>query len=260
MPTVRVPGKLTTAEESRFRDNLRALVSQFSKGQRRLTVGTLVGSVRTKSFPENPIAGQPVRVVFVADVRLREFTGQPIARDVLITNQAHQLVSGSDAEGTPVTLEISPSGAMTVVARAGFQSDTLSSSFYTVEDLDGVEMEFAVGLRLRNVDDLDPALLVDLNAWRVAHGKVALLAGEKYFLDPQADVHGERYFLAYIGLTDGGRFLGAAVGLVCQSVTISRDWYDDDVSSPDGDWWYGTPNAFPGQDPWYASRTEVQCT
>lgn len=256
----RIPGQMTAQEAERFRQNLSLLVAKSAAGGRRFTVGTIVGDVRTKQYPDNAIAGQPVRIIFVADVRLREFQGQPIARDVLVSNQAHQLVTGSAANNSPVTVEITKSGTMTVVGRAGFASDDRVTDYFTIDDVDGLNLDFAIGLRLREIDDLDPALLALVNEWRADNGLVAFVGGDVYAEDPQVDVHGENYYPGYLGLTDGGRFLDATVGVICSIVTTRRDWYDDDVDDPAGDWWYGTPNAFSSSlDPWYAQSREVVC-
>lgn len=244
--------------EQEFAANLQALLLRTGR-QRRLTVGTIVGDIRTKSWPENAIAGQPTRVIFIANVKLREFEGQPILQDVLVSNQAHQLVAGSAADGTPVTVELSGSGTATIIGRAAYQGSLHAVDYYTLADIDGQEMEFTYGLRLLDVDDLDPALLTDLNTWRGGQGLPLFNAGEKYFLDPQVDFHGPTYFPGYIGLLDGGRFISEVFGLVCVEVRTQRDWYDDNVTNPAGDWWYGTPDDFPNQDPWYAEIAEISC-
>lgn len=235
MPQVSVGGPAYTQQE--FRDKLLYVLDQAAPSQRRLVLGILVGDVRTKAYPENPIAGQPTRVRFVANVKLIGMEGQPIVVDALMSNQAQQLITGSSADGTPVTVEIAASGTVTIIARAAYNRSTHSVSYHTVADLDGQEMEYVFGLRIRNFDDLDVILRGLLNAWRIALGKAPFVYGlnSKFFLDPQVDYHGETYFQGYIGPDDGGRFQAALLGLTCSEVTTYRDWYDS------GPWLSYTP-------------------
>lgn len=256
MPTIFVGGSVLTEQE--FRQNLEALIARTGR-KRRLTIGTLVGTIRTKVWPENAIAGQPTRTTFVTSVKLNEFDGYPLLQDVLVSNQAQQLIAGSAAEGTPVTVELSATGTATVIGRAAYQSIQTAVDYYTLAALDGQQMEYTYGLRLKQISDLDPTLLADLNTWRTDQGLGIFTDTQIYFEDPQIDFHGPRYWVAYIGLLDGGRF-NAALRLTCAQQTNPRDWYDDTVTSPDGDWWYGTPTPYPGQDPWYAETKEVVCS
>ncbi len=250
-----VPGALSASEETALRDNLKILFERFSEGGRRRTVGTLVGDIRRKLFPDNAIQGEPTRVVFVVDVRLRDFADQPIVRDALVTNQAQQLIAGSSASGTPVTLEI-VSGVATVIGRAALTTESASVAYYTVLDLDGQEMEFVLGLRLKTAGDLDAALLARINAWRVGEGLTEFTVTSRYFEDPTIDFHGAEYYQAYIGPSDGGRFYSEVAGLVCALVETVYPWTSD---ADPGPWTSNDLVGFPGQNLWSASRQETLC-
>ena len=254
-----IPGNMSTQAAQKLRDNLAKLFERFYSSGRRRTVGTLVGAIRTKEFPPNAIAGQQTKIVFVADVRLRELEYQPLVRDVLVTNQAHALVANTDADGTPVAVEISKSGTLTIVGRAAIQNSAYNATYYTLDNLNGNEMEFLFGLRLKTFGDLDAGLRSRIAAWRADNGLPVLGVNDQYFEDPQISVHGPEYYIGYIGTLDGGRFTSDVV-VVCSTQTVSRDWYDDtQISDPDGDWWYGTPDKWASQDPWYAANSETVC-
>lgn len=245
-----IPGNMAPAQERAFRDNLRKLYERFLNSGRKRTVGTLVGSVRTKQFPDNAITGQQVRIIFVADVRLREFAGQPIVRDVLVSQQAQALVAASDADGLPVAVEISASGTATIVGRAGYQSSSQSHAYYTIDDLNNNDMSYVFGLRLRVFVTGDAALLVRINTWRAARSLSAFSVGSSYFADPQLDVHGVEYYAGYIGLEDGGRFSAAIPAVVCADETVGASWYDDSF-------WYGTSPYPLGN--WYGEVVRTVC-
>ncbi len=254
---MRVPGQMTAAEEKALRDNITRLFDRLRAKGRRMTVATLVGEVRTEQFPPNPISGQPTRIIFVVDLRLREFEGQPIVRNALISNQAQALITGSNADGTPVSVEISQSGTVTVVGRAGYQADAQSFAYYSLASLNGNDMSYVFGLRLREFVNLDAALRTRINSWRVARGLAALTNSDDYFADPQLDVHGAEYYPGYIGIADGGRFSAVIPSVVCSEQRVARDWTQDaDIE----DWWHVLePRAFPNQDPWHASVTRTVC-
>ena len=253
--------------ESEFAANLRGLLQRSFKGGRRFTVGTLIGGVRTKSYPENPISGQSVRVIFVANVRLREFATEPVVQDAFVSNQAQQLVTGNDADGTPVTVEISESGTVTIIGRAAYQGPQTSVDYYRVDDINGVDMSFVFGLRLKNTSDLDAAFLTDLNTYRTGQGLTAFGTADPYLEDPSIDFHGPTYYQGYIGLNDGGRFFTEALGLVCSDVTVKRDLFRvdfSDVTTAGFDPWYDSESLpiegfSETDDPWYAQHTRTQC-
>ena len=269
------PGALTRyiggskEAESEFAGNLKALLKKEAEGGRRLTVGTLIGGVRTKNFPENPIAGQSVRVIFVCNVRLREFPTEPVIQDAFVSNQAQQLVTGSDADGTPVTCEISASGTVTIIGRAAYNGPQSAVDYYAVTDVAGVDMSFVFGLRLKNVSDLDASFLTDLNAYRVGQGLVAFTDADQYLEDPSIDFHGPTYYQAYIGLNDGGRFFSESLGLTCREVTTRRDLFRTDFTDAIAagiDPWVDHEAALllegfsATDDPWTAHYTRTECS
>ena len=248
-----VAGNMTPVEAQNFRDNLAALVQGEIARGRRFTVGTLVGNVRTKQFPENAIAGQQVRIIFVVNVRLRDFPGQPLAQDVYVSNAAHQLITGRQTDGMPVTVQIASSGTLTVTGRAALRTDAIAVDYYSLEELDDQPMEYVYGLRLRNTDDLDAALFSDINAWRVGQGLAAFVADESYFYDPSGDVHGEDYYPAYIKRTQGNRFPGSVFGIECQQVLQPISWTTVGF-------WIDTPAGFPaGSSAWAAAAITTVC-
>ena len=245
-----VAGNMTPEEAQNFRDNLALLIQGEIARGRRFTVGTLVGNVRTKAYPENAIAGQFQRIIFVCDVRLREFPGQPLARDVYVTNAAHQLITGRQSEGTPVTVQIQSSGTLTVTGRAALQTDVLAVDYYSLEELDDQPMEYVYGLRLRNTDDLATSLLADINSWRLDQGFAPLGLNEDYFYDPSGDVHGIDYYAAYIKRTQGGRFPGSIFGIECTNIRQPVSWT---VAG----FWNDTPTGFPAGDSAWDAEEEV---
>ncbi len=254
-----VPLGLSTRAAQKLRTNLDLLFKRFYSKGRRQTVGTLVGPIRTQEFPPNAIVGQQTKIIFVADVRLRELEAQPLVRDVLVTNQAHQLVANSDADGTPVAVEISASGTLTIVGRAAIANRAYNASYYTLDNINGNEMEYLFGLRLKIFGDLDSGLRTRINAWRSSNGLPDLTTESKYFEDPQISVHGAEYYVGYIGTLDGGRFTND-VSVVCQTRIRSRDWYDDtQLHGASTDWWYSYSDKFPSLDPWYAKTSETVC-
>lgn len=258
----------SASSEQEFASNLQLLLRAAARGGRRFTVGTLIGGIRTKQFPENPIAGQPTSIVYVATVRLREFPGEPVVVDALVSNQAHQLVAGSDADGTPVTVELSRSGTVTVVGRAAYTGPSVSVGYSAITDVFGIDLAYVFGLRSKNTSDLPASLLADLNAWRVSQGLPAFGNNDPYIEDPSIDFNGAAYYRAYIGLTDGGRFFSSAAGLVCSEETIRRDLFRADISDvvnagydPWSDQEALAIEGFPASaDPWSASIVRTTCS
>lgn len=246
-----IPGDLTPNEAQALRDNINTLVGQALARGKRFTVGTLVGNVRTKQYPDNPIQGEQVRIVFVVDVRLREYTGQPIARDVLVTNQAHQLITGRQSEGMPVTLSIGTGGILTVTGRAALKTEETAVNYYQLDDIDGEDLAYANGLRVRNTAALEPSLLSAINTWRAQQGLAAMTADQDYFYDPAGDVLGEDYYAAYIAKVDGGRFPGGGLGLTCTYVQTPYSWDEDDF--------WGVPTGFQVHG-WSAVTEELECS
>lgn len=230
MPEIRIGGSVLSERE--FQKNLSKFIQGTPTG-RRLSVGTLVGSVRSKSLPENAIAGQPTQVTFVVSVKLNQYPGKPVIEDALITNQARQLVSGSSASGTPVTVEISKSGVVTVIGRAAYGQGSSTISYHTISDLKGVNMAFALGMRITTVS-ASGVNLTGLNAWRTANGKTTLVETDLVYVDPQISFHGVNHYQGYIALAEGGRFTSPTLGLVCGNQTVYRDFYDHNALSLTG--------------------------
>lgn len=252
------------ANQQAFRDDLMLLIQRAVQRGRRLTLGTIVGSVRTKQIPENPIAGQTVRVTFVAHVKLKEFEGQPIMNDVLVANQAHQLVTGSDSDGMPVTIELSASGTGTIVGRAALSNTQQTVRFSPIHDLDGLDLSFVYGLRVKLTADLGATLLARINDWRADNGRTPFTGapGEIYLEDPQLDFHGQEYYQGYLSPSDGNRFLDALAGISCTVQTVAFDPFAGATPlSEKIDWWEnGIATGFEGQDPWGAKNSRLVCT
>lgn len=254
------------AEQS-FRDSFLRVLDKLRQRNRRTTIATLIGGIRTKTFPENAIAGEVTRSIFVATVRLAEFSDQPVYRDALVVNQAHQLIAGDDADGTPVTVEITAAGYVTVIGRAGFTSPFKGVSYYNLSDINGNELDYVVGLRIKSIADLDTTLLADLNAWRLTQGRVEFTVADRYFEDPQIDCHGEDYYPGYIGASDGGRFQNTLAQLTCTTEVAQRDFYATAGTTGGGpvggDWFYasiGDVVDFASIDAWYAQRISTVCS
>lgn len=246
-----------------FRDDLMRILQRAAARGRRLTLGTIVGSVRTKQIPENAIAGQQVRVTFVANVKLREFEGQPIMNDVLVANQAQQLVTGQDSDGMPVTVELSASGTGTIVGRAALSNTQQAVSFSPIHDINGLDLSFVYGLRVKLTGDLDAAIFARINNWRTSNGRAAFagISGEIYIEDPQLDYHGAEYYQGYLSPSDGGRFLDALAGITCAIQTTTFDPFDGATPlSEKIDWWDNlVATGYEGLDPWGASTSRLVC-
>lgn len=245
-----------------LRDDLLALIQRAMSRGRRITVGTIIGAIRTKQVPENAIAGQQVRVTFVADVKLREFEGQPIMNDVLVANQAHQLVSGSDSDGMPVTIELSASGTGTIIGRAALSNQQQTVRFSPIHDVGGIDLSYVYGLRVKLTANLGATLLARINAWRADNGKTPFTGdpGEIYLEDPQLDYHGQEYYQGYLSPADGGRFLDSLAGITCTVQTVAFDPWTAPVSEQSAWWDDKIATGFEGQDPWGAKNSRLVCT
>ncbi len=226
---VGVQQKLSQVEEQALYQTLRDIAKKESKSNRELTTGATVGPVRTKEFPVDAVFPTPTKVAFVVNVRLLEHPGQPIIRDVLVANQARQLVADAAQDSsTPVLLRRDKvSGQYTVVGRAlhstpvGHRRD-----YYVVDDVDGFNLDYIYGLEKTTFGSLSATVQTGLNDYRATVlGLAPLVGGDTLFIDPVIYVHGENYFPGYIDPLNNHRF-GAFGSLVCSQTSVLVPWTD----------------------------------
>lgn len=237
MPTKFIGGPLTEKDAQKLWRIIRGLAKDEIKSGRQFTTGVTVGTIRRKVFPVDAGPGDPTQIGFVVNVRLIEFPGQPLAIDVLVANQARQLVSDSASEtNTPVMVQIDKSGNLTVTGRALINtSDTFTRSYHEIDDVDGLDLSFLMGIESCLFSDLDPSIQAGLNAYRagLAIPLPPLAPGDRVIKDPTIYFHGEEYWPGYIDPDNSTRF-GVSGTLTCKQTTTLIPWNDPR-------WQWGSP-------------------
>lgn len=237
MPTKFVGGPISTKEAQRLWKIIRDLARKEIKAGRQFTTGVTVGSIRRKVFPVDAGPLDPTQIGFVVNVRLIEFPGQPLAVDVLVANQARQLVSdAADETNTPVMVQIDKSGNLTVTGRALINtSDTFTRSYHDINDVDGLDLSFLMGLEVCDFADLDTSIQTGLNAYRAALPIPLgpLGPGDLIIKDPVIYFHGDNYWPGYIDPDNSTRF-GNAGSVTCKQTSALIPWNDPR-------WQWGSP-------------------
>lgn len=219
--------QLTKREEQRLFHTIERAADKRAKKAKDITTGATVGPVRTKVYPVDAGPGDPTETSFVVNVRLLEHPGQPIARDVLVANQARQTVAdGAQESSTPVLLQRDPGGQLTVIGRALHSvPNGHCRDYFDVSDVDGFDLSYIYGLQTVDFADLDAAIQTGLNAYLANIGEPALIGGDILFLDPVLDIHGEEYWPGYITPTNARRNFSSGC-LVCSQNSVLVPWTD----------------------------------
>jgi hypothetical protein len=229
MPTRFVGGPITDKEARRLWKVIRGLAKKEIKSGRQFTTGVTVGSIRRKVFPVDAGPGDPTQIGFVVNVRLIEFPGQPLAVDVLVANQARQLVSdAADETNTPVMVQIDTSGNLTVTGRALINtSDVFTRSYHEIDDVDGLDLSFLMGLETCLFSDLSADVQAGLNAYRAALAipLPPLAPGDTIIKDPVIYFHGPNYWPGYIDPLNSHRF-GGFGSITCKQSSALVPWND----------------------------------
>lgn len=229
MPTRFIGGPITEKDAQRLWRVIRGLARKEIKAGRQFTTGVTVGSIRRKKFPVDAGPMDPTSIGFVVNVRLIEFPGQPLAVDVLIANQARQLVSDAAADtNTPVMVQIDVSGNLTVTGRALINtSDVFTRSYQEINDINGLDLSYLMGLDTKEFQDLPASVQVGLNAYRAALAVPLppLAPADVIICDPVLYFHGENYFPGYIDPLNSHRF-GGFGSLTCKQTTTLVPWND----------------------------------
>jgi len=211
------------AQQQKSRDKIARVAQKAIRGEQEFTTGVTTESVRTKQFPEDALPGQPTQIAFVVNVRLLEHPGQPVARDVLVANQARQWIA--DDSGVPVQLKKDKTGRLTVVGRSGYGSDEARLDFYPIHSIDGSDLSFLFGMEYLLFGSLSADLQTLINNYRTSLGLSTLSAGDGIYKDPVLHVLGENYVQGYIPVSDSVR--GSAGGsLICTQQTVLVPWDD----------------------------------
>jgi hypothetical protein len=228
---------LTEKEAQKLWGVIRKLAKEEIKAGRQFTTGVTVGSIRRKVFPIDAGPGDPTQIGFVVNVRLIEFPGQPLAIDVLVANQARQLVSdAADETNTPVMIQIDKTGNLTVVGRALINtSDVFTRSYHEINDVDSLDLSYLMGLETVQFGDLPPVIQVGLNAYRagLAIPLPPLGALDEIIIDPVIYFHGDNYWPGYIDPLNSHRF-GGFGSLTCKQSSALIPWNDPR-------WQWGSP-------------------
>lgn len=209
------------------------VIRKIAKGEvaagREFTTGVTVGTIRPKTFPVDAGPLDPTQVGFVVNVRLIEFPGQHLAVDVLVANQARQLVAdAAEDTGTPVLLQLDTNGNMTVIGRALINTAFSSPrDYYQINDVDGLDLSFLFGLEAKLFGDLSATIQTALNAYRAALVPPLgpLAPGDVIFIDPVLYVLGENYMPAYIDPDNSFRF-GGFGSITCIQTSALVPWTD----------------------------------
>lgn len=229
MPTKFIGNPVTGKDGQKLWRVIRKLAKGEVAAGREFTTGVTVGSIRLKTFPVDAGPLDPTQVGFVVNVRLIEFPAQPLAVDVLIANQARQLVAdAADDTGTPVLLQLDVNGNMTVIGRSLVNTAfTSPRDYYDINDVDGLNLSYLFGLDYKDFADLPLNIQTALNAYRAALVPPLgpLVPGDPIFIDPVLYVLGENYMPAYIDPDNSFRF-GGFGSITCIQTSALVPWTD----------------------------------
>jgi len=210
-------------QQRNARDGVIRIAQKAIRNEQEFTTGLTVEPIRTKEFPEDALPGQPTQISFVVNVRLTDQPGHPLVQDVLVTNQARQLVA--DEAQVPVQLRKDATGRLMVVGRSGAGADDATIDYYAIHDLDGHNLAFLYGLQYTTFGDLPASTQALITAYRATLGFTALVPTDGIYIDPIVYVHGEDYVQGYIPITDSVRgSLGGS--LTVQQTTELVPWTD----------------------------------
>lgn len=229
MPTKFIGSDLTGKNAQKLWGVIRKIAKGEVAAGREFTTGVTVGTIRLKTFPVDAGPGDPTQVGYVVNVRLIEFPGQPLAVDVLVANQARQLVAdAAEDTGTPVLLQLDVNGNMTVIGRSLVNTAYNSPrDYFQINDVDGLDLSFMFGLEAKLFGSLAANIQTALNAYRAALVPPLgpLAAGDLIFIDPVLYVHGENYMPAYIDPNNSFRF-GGFGSITCIQTSSLVPWTD----------------------------------
>lgn len=227
MPTKFVGSPLSEKDAQKLWSVIRRLAKDEIKSGKEFTTGVTVGPIHPKTFPVDAGPMDPTHVGFVVNVRLIEFPGQPLAVDVLVANQARQLVAdAAEDSNTPVLVQIDVSGNLTVIGRALVNTAfSPNRSYYEIYDIGGLDLSFLMGLESTTFDQLDADVQLGLNAYRASIGLPPLGIGDRVIIDPIIYFHGKNYFPGYIDPNNSHRF-GGFGSIVCKQTTQLVPWTD----------------------------------
>lgn len=211
-------------ESQILRDKIQRIANKTIRGTEEFTSGVTTEQIRTKTFPEDALSGEPTQIGFVVNVRLIDHPGQPLVRDVLVANQARQWIA--DAKGIPVQLTKDKTGRLVIIGRSGWATDEFTPiDFFAIHNVDSKDLTFLYGLSQTLFQDLPANIQTGLNNFRASLNLSAFVPADILYRDPVLHLLGDEYWQGYIDAVNGVR--GSSGGtLNCSQQTTLVPWND----------------------------------